>query len=27
LRFVSENLGARVNWDSQEKKITIEYFS
>lgn len=27
LRFVSENLGAKVTWEATEKKITIEYFS
>ncbi len=26
LRFVSENLGARVSWNSQEKKVMIEYY-
>lgn len=25
LRFVSENLGARVSWDPTEKRVTIEY--
>ena len=25
LRFVSENLSARVNWEPNEKRITIEY--
>lgn len=25
LRFVSENLGAQVTWDSQEKRVSIEY--
>lgn len=27
LRFVSENLGAKVTWEASEKKIKIEYFS
>ena len=27
LRFVTENLGAKVLWEASEKKIKIEYYS